>query len=322
MATTFETVWRSVRLSVPNAPPLLVQQWVLDAYRTLRDRRGWSWAIIQNQLIWADARSLAVATTAGSPTVTSGGLFVAADVGRQFRVGTYPIYTIIARPDANTLTLDLPYEGSGVGAVTAQILDAYATLPEGFSRFVAIVDPNNQRLVPWWATWEEMDLLDPIRASTASVPRLLAARKTSSLSSTAGRTQYEYYPKPTVAGALQYYAIGAPTALAQDYVFPGLLGDRPDILRTGALAQAAQWPGTTDLKNPYFNLALSIQLGRQFDALSNQLDLRDDDVYQQSIDNLPWQKWRTWVWAYDTALLRMTDATLGSYAGFGGFAPY
>ncbi len=301
---------------------MLVQQWVTDAYRTLKDRRGWTWATIQGQLVWQDARTFDVTVTVGSTQVTSAGLFLAADQGRQLRSGTYPIYTVATVIDANTITLDLPYQGPASGVVFAQILDAYVTMPGDFGRFVVVCDPINQRLVPWWATWEEMTIIDPIRAQTANTPRLLGARAASDYDPTLGQISFEYYPKPTVAGALQYYAIGAPMALAQDYVFPGLLGTRPDILRTGALAHAALWPGTAEQKNPYFNLGLASALAAKFETLCNQLDIRDDDVYQQSVDNLPWQRWRTWAWTYDCAQLQMSDATLASYAGYGWWGPW
>ena len=101
-------------------------------------------------------------------------------------------------------------------------------------------------------------------------------------------------------------------------VLTGVLGARPDVLETGALAKAAKWPGTQDVKNPYFNLALSRELDAEFDRLALQLDLRDDDQNPQSWSTIPWQKWSTWAWAYDTSLLRETDATLAAYFGYTG----
>src|SRR5204862_8218516 len=107
-----------------------------------------------------------------------------------------------------------------------------------------------------------------------------------------------------------------PLLQADDDPIPGTLATRLDVLEAGALAQAARWPGTQDLKNPYFNLALAQQLSQDFRDLSQQIDLRDDDVYAQSIDNLPWQTWSRWPWTYDTRLLRASDATLSAYSGY------
>lgn len=316
---TFGDVWRAIRVNVPGAPVTLVRRWVMHAYRQLADSRQWSWMLLEGQLVWQDARVLtSVTTTFGSTNVTGpAATFVAGDAGRQFRVGTYPIYTVSAYNNDTSITLDRNYEGLTAGVGAAQILDAYATLPENFENFLMIVDPVNQRMVPWWATWSEMDLIDPIRSSSASTPRLLAARKLSGVAATLGQAQYEYYPKPTARGALQYYAKALPRALNENDPLPGFLSARVDVLETGALAQAARWPGTESSKNPYFNLALAKQLSDDFRALTVQMDLRDDDLYQQSIDNLPWQKWNLWSWAYDTHLLQASDATLASYAGYG-----
>lgn len=319
-ATTFYDFWMGMRLYVPNASVFLLQRWTKNAFRELADRRQWSWQLIQGQLVWQDARDLlAITTTFGSPTVTSVGQFSAADVGRNFRVGTYPIYTIIASPNANTITLDRNYEGLTDGAGAAQILDAYATLPTNFENFVMIADPTNQRLIPWWATWDEMTLLDPVRSSAESVPRLLAAAIPSTYAAQLGQSQYEYYPKPTAHGAFQYYAKALPVALSDTDPIPGSLAARIDVLETHVLMQAAKWPGTSDLKNPYFNLALARELRMDFERAANQLDIRDDDLYQQSFDRIPWQRWSTYAWAYDTHLLQRTDATLGDYAGYGLF---
>lgn len=320
-APTFYDLKMAIRLSVPNASPFLIERWVKHAFRELADRRQWSWQLIQGQLVWQDARDVAdVTVTFGSPTVSKVAAFTSADLGRQFRVGTYPIYTIIAQT-TNTLTLDRNYEGLTAGTLNqdAQILDAYATLPANFENFLMLLDPVNQRMIPWWATWDEMSQLDPIRAAAESVPRLLGAAIPSTYAASLGQAQYEYYPKPTAHGALQYYGKALPVSLNDADPIPGSLAARVDVLETHALMQAARWPGTTDLKNPYFNLALARDLRVEFERAANQLDIRDDDLYQQSVDNMPWQRWSTYAWAYDTHLLQQTDATLASYAGYIGY---
>jgi len=322
VAETFEDVWRRVRLYVPNAPVLLVRAWVQDAYAQVFDYRGWAFSILENQLVWDDLRTVTVNATFNSLTITAAAAtFLPADAGRQFSVGTWPKYTIQSVTLAgDQITLDQPYVGTETGAVTAQILDAYATLPPDFGRFSMVTDQVNQRCVPWWCTQEELNLLDPTRTALDSVPRLLGARKLSPFPGTLGQVQYEYWPTPTAAGSLQYYAIGRPTRLADEFVFRGVLGDRTDVIESGALASAAKWPGPSKADpNPYFNIALARELKADFEAGILQLDIRDDDVYQQSISNIPWQRWSAWTWAYDTRLLRETDATLGSYFGYTNF---
>ena len=322
LVPTFETVWRKIRLFVPGAPVFLVRNWVQNAYRTLTDKRQWGWSIFQGQLTFQASRALtSVATvTQGSTMVTAPiGTFVASDGGRQFTVGSYPIYTVFSvAADGSSILLDQPFYGNGSGvAASAQIYDAYGTLPANFSAFQIVLDPVNQRIVPWWLTQEEFGLLDPVRMAAESVPRLLAASKLSTYPPTLGQVQYEYWPKPTAQGALQYYASGRPLPLRDTDPILGVLRDRTDILEAGALAWAARWPGTTDKKNPYFNPQLAMVHEAQFQTLANQLDLRDDDQFQQSFNTIPWQRWSAWTWAYDTRLLRETDASLGSYFGGG-----
>ncbi len=318
-AQTFYDFKMAIRLYVPNASIFLIERWVKNAFRELADRRQWSWQLIQGQIVWQDARALTeIVPTFGSTTVIStNGDFLAADLGRNFRVGTYPIYTVTEFANVNTITLDRPYEGMTDGSGDAQILDAYATLPANFENFIMVLDPVNQRLIPWWATWDEMSLLDPVRMAAESVPRLLASAIPSTYQATLGRSVYEYYPKPTAHGALQYYAKALPIAMNDSDPIPGSLAARVDVLETHVLMSAAKWPGTTDLKNPYFNLALAQVLRQDFERAANQLDIRDDDLYQQSFDRIPWQRWSTYAWAYDTRLLQMTDATLADYAGYG-----
>lgn len=301
-----------------------MQSWVQSAYAELYDYRPWAWTLEQNQITYQASRSFTATVELGSATVTSAAQFVAGDAGRQFCVGTYPYYTILAVVDASTITLSLPYQGEepesgSPGDVTATILDAYCTLPANFGAFTALVDPVNQRWVPWWGTQQELDLIDPTRTSADSTPRLLVSAQLSIYPSTLGRAQYEFWPKPTAAGALYYYMRTRPVQPADDDTFKGALAHRGDVIEDGALAQAARWPGTTDRKNPYFNLQLARDLDAKFERGKFQLDLRDDDMFYQSTETIPWQRWQGWGWAYPTHLLQRTDATLASYFGYGAY---
>lgn len=318
---TFEALWKSVMLHT-GAPAMLARMWCQDAYGRLTDMRPWTWTQLNAALSWQDQRTLsAVTTVRGSTTVTSAGLFLPEDAGRQFRVGTYPIYTIVQVPDSATIVLDSPFEPGGgadaVGVVQGQILDAYAVLPANFSAFTAVVDLTNQVVVPWWGTQLDIDSIDPMRTSGASVPRFLAMASPSTFPATLGQYRMEYWPLPEETGALNYYARAMPTQMSDQFQFSGVVAARLDVLRHGALAAAAKWPGTPQRKNPYFNLALARELENDFQKGALQLDLRDDDQTQQTIDNMPWQRYQGWSWAYDTRLLQMTDATLGDY--FPGF---
>lgn len=319
MAASFEKAWKAVQLHVPDAPAPLVQHWVQNAYAILTDSRPWSWTLEYGQLIYQASRDLTCTVTIGSTAVSSAALFVAGDAGRQFRVGNYPIYTIASVTDTSNIVLQNAYEGTDDGSVTGTILDAYATMPSNFGAFTALVDPINQRWVPWWVTADEMNILDPARMAADTTPRLLASLAPSKYTPTLGQIQYELWPKPSSDGALQYYMRTRPETLADEDLFVGVLAQRPDILQVGALMQAARWPGTKERPNPYFNLGLAQMLSKDFQDLANQLDNRDDDTYALSIDRVPWARWQAWAWAYNTHLLQRTDATLGSYFGYASY---
>ncbi len=110
-----------------------------------------------------------------------------------------------------------------------------------------------------------------------------------------------------------------PVQPADDAPFQGALAHRGDVIREGALASAARWPGTADRKNPYFNIQLAREHDLRFEKMTYQLDLRDDDLFYLSTDTIPWQRWRAWSWAYSTRLLQATDATLNAYFGYGAY---
>src|SRR6266851_9635358 len=100
MPDDFGTCWRAVRLYVPLAPTFLVREWVNDAWKKLARARHWAFLKGDLRLTIAASRAVSpVTVTNASATVTSAGLFLAADAGRQFRVGTIPTYTIQAVPD-------------------------------------------------------------------------------------------------------------------------------------------------------------------------------------------------------------------------------
>src|SRR5688572_20437319 len=143
MAQGYSEVVRTVRLYASTAPLFLVREWINDAYKTLTRSRNWSFLRGETDLLIAAARSLAsVGVTLGSPTVTSAALFLPADLGRQFAVGTFPLYTVIAQSDASTITLDRAYAGeTNAAATTGKIFDGYATLPADFGSFRLIADP-------------------------------------------------------------------------------------------------------------------------------------------------------------------------------------
>src|SRR5204862_5635628 len=96
MPDSFGDVWRIVHLHLPDADPLLVQDWVRQAYREFCGTNAWSFLRKESALRFLDARALTATPTQYSTTVTSAALFLPADEGRQIRASGRPIYTILA----------------------------------------------------------------------------------------------------------------------------------------------------------------------------------------------------------------------------------
>lgn len=311
MADTFSDVWRRVRLHVSAAPTFLVREWVQSAYKDLARARHWNWLKGELRLTTAAARSLAsVVVTNGSATVTSAGLFLAADAGRQFRVGTFPFYTIQTFTDVNTIVLDSAYGETTSAAAVASIYDALAVLPTDFESFRLIADPYNQRRLAYWITEDQLNILDPTMMAGDTGARLLVPHAPSTYSATLGQVAYQYWPR--VTSARSYPAIYNKQAvrLGETASFSGVLADAADVLLDGALAQAALWPGTPDIRNPYFNAQLAKDKKQAFKDGIQHLSLRDDDQSPDDLATVHWERWPLADLAYNDTALRATDATV------------
>ena len=320
MPEVFSDAWRRVRLHAPDSPFGLVKEWTQHAYEDLVYRRPWNFARVHAMLSVQASRSVTVTFTAGSVTVAAAAAtFSAVDVGMQLRLSTLtvPIYTINAvDTTGGVVTLDMPY----VDPVTAgtpmlvTVINLYQTMPADFGAFLLVIDPYNQRLIPWWYTQEELARLDPIRFSTDTNPRVLVSRQLSTVPATLGQVQYEWWPGPTTAKQFPYYYRRQAQLLQDTDPLLGVVTAR--VLEVGALARCAAWPGTKERPNPYFSLPLHLKLMDEFDKQCATLELRDDDQAQESWTTLPYHRWATWDLTFDTRYLRSTDASIGDYRSF------
>lgn len=312
-ARTFRDVWSQVALRVPGAPISLVQSWVQEAYDELVGNRHWAWLRRDVVLSTLAARSLTVTFTQGATAITSvGGFVVATDPGRQIRVGTGPVYTISTVANVNSATLTQAYQETG-GAATASIQDIYIPMPVDFRSIHDVTDLTIQRPIAWWISSDRLDLFDPGRMSSDTRFRVLAASTISQVPSLLGRVTYEAWPFPTAAGSYMLRYFIRTDQLDDDTAFQGALATFPKVLEKGALAEAAQWPGTSEKKNPYFNLQLATQLKKDFLVLCGQLDVMDDDQYLMNLQQVDLSKYGLAALSADTTLMRQSDATLADY---------
>lgn len=285
MADTFATVWRAVRLHCPLADPLLCQYWARTAYQKICDRKNWSFLRAESQFLINASKSGTCDVTRGSATVSGGTLaYAASDAGRQFRVGSGPLYTIIAA-DATTYTLDRVYGGTTATATTGLVLDALLTVPADFRRFIAVIDPVNNWQLHLWVTEDELNTWDAARTSTGT-PWAVVSRKYATAGPLEGRIQYELWPFATAQKNYPYFYQRGPEALQDDTVLLGPLSTAGSLLVTLALAEAAEWPGTEDRRNPYFNPALARMKRDQAESYVNRLEVMDEEIYMTWLETI------------------------------------
>lgn len=313
MAETFDDAFRRARLHFTGVPALLVRDWVQDAFTRACESRGGGWGFLRKEasINILAARSLSITFTQGSQTATSAAGFVATDAGRQLKSSSYPVYTIASVGDVSTITLDRPYAATS-GAVTTTILDAYVTCPADFHRFLIIYDPYNQRILPFWVSQDEMGIADPARRNTDTGPRYLVSQGASTATATLGQPRYEFWPMPTSPRQYPYLYYQQAPRFADDTPLPGVFANRSDLLKLGAQVQAAEWPGTAEQKNPYYNLALADRLEKKWEIELQRVSLADDNQYPEDLVAVNWAR-RYGALAPTASLLRQTDATLADY---------
>lgn len=287
MPTTYGETWRRVRLYVPAAPALLIQDMVRTAYKTACDERHWGFLRGEGELTIGASKSGTADLTNGSVTVAGAGgsdgiVFAATDVGRQLRYGGGPPISIsdVDTTGDTSATLERAWQGDTEADAEVVVCDIYATMPEDFSHFVSVLDPTNQRQISVFQSEQELNAADPGRQGTGD-PWALVNYRTSELTATLGRVQYEWWPVPTGSTARRYPYLyhRRPADLADDSYFQGPFRSRDDIIQTGALAEAASWPGPAEGKNPYFNLRLAADLRGRFREQVAMMEVRDEETY-------------------------------------------
>jgi len=284
--STFRDAWNTVSLHAGTPDPLLCRVWTQWAYNQFCDRRGWSHLKANTSITVNNQKTGVCGVVQNSATVAGGTLtFAATDVGRQFRLGTIPIYTIIAVDvsGGTSATLNRVYSEATNAAVTAYILDAYVTMPEDFHRFISIVDPVNRWRLRWWIDSSYLDTWDPARQSTGN-PRLLANMSYSPVVSLAGRPRYEMYPYQTGFRTFPvwYYRKGENLLDGQELIGP-LARRGVELLTEGALSRCALWPGTQTQKNPYFSLSLAETHRKAFEQALSEIDVVDEELYFEGL---------------------------------------
>lgn len=311
---TFGDLYRTVVLYASACPLFLAREWVNVAYKQLAQRRSWSFLRGELTLRTLPSRTLsAIQVTQDSVIVVATSQTIAGDAGRQFRVGSGAVYTIQQVVDSNTYTLDRVYAEDSAASTAATIYTGYLTMPIDFGSFRVIGDLANQRQIAFWLTEDQVLQLDPTRTSSDAGFRVLIARTYSTYPSTLGQVQYETWPRPTAARAYPALYNKQADRLNDTDILTGVLADGGEVLIAGALAQAAAWPGTPDLPNPYFNRGLAQDKRQEFTEGIQRLALKDDNIYPDDLATVNWARWPVGDLAYNDVSLRSSDADVSAY---------
>lgn len=308
---TFGDCWRVVLLFAPMADPTQARTWVQWAYNRFCEHRGWSHLRAESAFATAVQKVGTCGVTVGSAVVTPGTLvFTAADVGRQFRVATVPIYTIISfQVGPGTVTLNRIYTEPTAAAAAATVLDAYVTVPEDFERFISVIDPANRWRLRHWYSQDYLNKADPTRQNSSN-PRLLASLNFSPVPGSTGRARYELYPYQTGAATYPFTYFRKPENLTDDQEIIGPLARRSrEILFDGAMVKCAMWPGPdTSKKNPYFSPTLALSYQQAFDTTIQQVEVKDDELYFESLTysefqfaDFPWDS--NWLQSHEPSII-------------------
>src|SRR5439155_3406899 len=149
----------------------LAQDFVVNAFRRLVERRRWSWLTKFGQLTSTAVYSTGTVTvTQNSTTVTGSGTgWTSALVGQQFRIGSStPIYTISTVTSTTQLDLDSVWGGTTASAQTYSIYTCYFPVPSDFKEFICLWDVAFNWQLILDIQQNELNMIDAQRASVGN----------------------------------------------------------------------------------------------------------------------------------------------------------
>lgn len=283
--SSYEQLWRAVLLRCPFASVMLARQWLDWAFRSLWDRRLWSWQVKQGQFLMPQAYVTGlVAVTRGSFTVEGTGTTFTTDMaGRQFRTGVQsPIYTIASVTDATHLDLTAIWGGATASGQTYSIYSAYVTVPVDFDKFLTLWDARFNWQLQLNVTQMELNTWDSQRAN-AGTAYVVSFRDYDDEFNSPPLARYEIWPHQRAEYVYPFLYISRPPDLSEaGATLPRSI--RGDVLLEMALGQAARWPGPSrEAPNPYFNLALAMQHDARAENMLQDLDRMDAEIWAQDV---------------------------------------
>jgi hypothetical protein len=255
---TFGTLWRMLELYAPKVPVPLLKQFVNNSYSRALVQFPWS------ELRRTGALRLAAPYTTGTVTVTNGSVTVvgsgtswtsADHATLQLVVGNRgPFFDIASVESGTSLTLASPFVGTSASGASYTIQQIYIVPPANFIKYTSFLDttPATPAQLDFSMTQEVLDFYDPGRTITAGRPTHLVNAESSPFAATLRRPRYEVWPRPSEAFIAAFRYVVKPDLLVGDddtIIYPL----RGDVIREGAFADLAAWPGTDDSPNTYYD---------------------------------------------------------------------
>lgn len=296
---TFEQLWKKVQLYAPDLPTPLAQEFINTAYshaitwdrwKELRQEFDLSLPVVHQDGL--------VEAYRGDPVVVGTGTnWTANMLYRQFMVNSItPMFTIIGVDVPNQeITLDRVFAGTHEGPnLSYEIGQYYIEVPSDFGTWDIVRDVDNNWKLHTNFQQRQIDVWDTKRATTGT-PWVVAAAP-SRLTYLAGVPtsappvmRYEFWPRPS-PGPKNYACryIRKPPLLTNP-------DDRPhapirgDVLRKGALAELALWPGTATVKNPYYDIQNHNVMAKEFLQGLSECWKMDQEYAQTAILYEDWE---------------------------------
>jgi len=283
---TFEQLWKRVQLYAPDLPTPLAQEFINTAYSHALTWDRWPY------------RTGSVDVVNGNATVTGNGTaWTTSMIYMQFMVnGITPMFTVInVDVLGQTLTLDRPFNGIQDGAgLPYEIGQYYLDAPTDFLTWDIVRDINRNWKLHTNFQQRQIDVWDTKRTTTG-VPWVVAAAPSrfvysAGVATTAPPVQrYEFWPRP-VEGDTTYACryIRRPPLLSSpdDRTIRPLRGD---VIRKGALAELAMWPGTKTDPNPYYDIQNHTAMLKEFTAGLSECWKDDQEGSQTALLYEDWE---------------------------------
>lgn len=283
---TLQEMTREIHLySSEVCPILLAQRWVRNRYRKICERTLWSFKLGRGTFGTPTAYSTGTVTmTNASATVAgSGTTFTSSMVGRQLKVSGF-VFTITAYASATSVIVDQSWLGATTASLTYTICQAYITPTDtDFHAFYSVVDPVHSWKLHLGFNSSELDRIDARRNSTGT-PYVIA----NGVYNNSQKATFELWPHPSSQSQYQYtYEKRLADLSSATDTPPAII--RSDVLVTGALADLARWPGTSDVKNPMFDASLGLTQWRvreqEFEAEVQKLIVEDQSIMMQDLSD-------------------------------------